>query len=267
MSIKTVQLEWLEGQRFLLKDRAGYPILMAQPDGVSAADLLPLGLVGCSSWDVIAILRKQRQQVARFRAYAESTQDDEPPWRFRQIRIRYQVWGANLNPARIRRAIDLAETNYCSVHSTLRQAVDIASDFEIIVEQPGSAPAGTAARDGSATPLEIVHRFNAAFNHHDVGALMALMTEDCVFENTYPPPDGERFVGQAAVRAAFERFFRQSPHAAFEFGDPFATTDRVCVLWTYRWTEADGRPGHVRGVDVFRIQDGKVAEKLSYVKG
>jgi ketosteroid isomerase-like protein len=88
-----------------------------------------------------------------------------------------------------------------------------------------------------------------------------------LFENTYPPPDGERFQGQAAVRAYFESFFQESPQANFEFGDLFACEQRACVRWTYRWAESDGRPGYVRGVDVFRLKDGKVAEKLSYVKG
>jgi hypothetical protein len=33
------------------------------------------------------------------------------------------------------------------------------------------------------------------------------------------------------------------------------------------WADGNGQPGHVRGVDLFRVRDGKVAEKLSYVKG
>ena len=115
--------------------------------------------------------------------------------------------------------------------------------------------------------LEIIRRFNAAFSRHDVEAVMALMTEDCLFENTYPPPDGERFHGQAAVRAYFEAFFHDSPQATFEFGGLFACGGRGCVRWAYRWAESDGRPGYVRGVDVFRLRQGRVAEKLSYVKG
>jgi len=115
--------------------------------------------------------------------------------------------------------------------------------------------------------LEAVQSFNDAFNRHDVDAIMAAMTEDCVFENTYPPPDGERYEGQAAVRAFWERFFTSSPLATFETEETFACGDRCVVRWLYRWVERDGKPGHVRGVDVFRVRDGKVAEKLSYVKG
>jgi ketosteroid isomerase-like protein len=114
---------------------------------------------------------------------------------------------------------------------------------------------------------ETIARFNDAFNRHDVDAVMALMTEDVVFENTSPAPDGDRFAGQAAVRAFWERFFRDSPHALFEVEDLFAAGDRCLVRWRYRWGGDGPNSGHVRGVDVFRVRDGKVAEKLSYVKG
>ena len=96
---------------------------------------------------------------------------------------------------------------------------------------------------------------------------MRAMTDDCVFENTWPSPDGERHVGQEAVRGFWERFFRSSPNAAFETEETFASGDRCVVRWLYRWNGKDGSPGHIRGVDIFLVRDGKVAEKLSYVKG
>ena len=121
--------------------------------------------------------------------------------------------------------------------------------------------------DEAAATWAAIDRFTDAFNRHDVDAVMAAMTDDCVFENTSSPPDGERYQGQAAVRAFWERFFRSSPHATFAAEDVFAAGDRCVVRWVYRWRGEDGAPGHVRGVDVFRVRDGKVAEKLSYVKG
>jgi len=115
--------------------------------------------------------------------------------------------------------------------------------------------------------LEAIQRFNDATNQHDVDAMMAAMTEDCVFENTYPPPEGERYEGHAAVRAFWERFFSSSPQAVFEAEETFACGERCVVRWLYRWVEADGKAGHIRGVDIFRVRDGKVSEKLAYVKG
>ena len=127
-----------------------------------------------------------------------------------------------------------------------------------------SEESGTDAR--SARTLASVERFNAAFNRHDVDDIMRCMTPDCVFENTRPAPDGTRLVGQAAVRSFWEEFFARSPQARFDTEDFFAAGDRCVVRWTYHWVR-DGKAGHVRGVDVFRVRDGQVAEKCSYVKG
>ena len=121
-------------------------------------------------------------------------------------------------------------------------------------------------RTEEAATIAAIERFNEAFSRHDVDGVMAAMTDDCVFENT-PPPDGERYEGRAAVRAFWERFFAASPHAHFQTEEVFAAGDRCVARWLYRWRDAEGKEGHVRGVDVFRVRGGKVAEKLSYVKG
>lgn len=110
-------------------------------------------------------------------------------------------------------------------------------------------------------PLAVIRRFNEAFGRHDVDAVMALMTDDCLFEDT-TPPHGRRHVGQDAVRAAWESLFASSPDARFDTEEGVVAGDRATFRWCYRF---DG--GSVRGVDVFRVRDGKVSEKLSYVKG
>jgi uncharacterized protein (TIGR03086 family) len=109
--------------------------------------------------------------------------------------------------------------------------------------------------------LAAVARFDRAFAAHDVDAVMAAMTPDCVFEDT-GPPDGGRHVGAGAVRAAWEKLFATSPDAVFTTEEIFAAGDRVVARWRY-----DYSGGHVRGVDLFTVRDGLVAEKLSYVKG
>ena len=114
----------------------------------------------------------------------------------------------------------------------------------------------------SASTEETINAFNEAFGRHDVDAVMALMTDDCIFENTLPTPDGERHVGQTAVRAFWNQFFRDSPRAAFESEEMVVAGDRAVVRWRFDWGD-----GHIRGIDLFKVRDGKVAEKLSYVKG
>ena len=132
MLLETVNLDWVRERQFVLRDRNGFPILMDQPKGINAADLLPLSLAGCTSYDVIAILEKQRQEVAALSVTAESTRDPEPPWAFRKIHIHYKVGGRDLSAEKISRAIELAEKKYCGIYATLKDVVEITSDFEII---------------------------------------------------------------------------------------------------------------------------------------
>ena len=114
---------------------------------------------------------------------------------------------------------------------------------------------------------ETLQEFNAAFNRHDVEAMMGLLIDGCVFENTYPPPSGTRYEGQSAVRSYWEDFFRDAPQAVIEIEEMVILGDRGFQRWTYRWDRDRGGTGFVRGVDVFRFESGKIAEKSSYVKG
>ena len=113
----------------------------------------------------------------------------------------------------------------------------------------------------TSEPIEVVEAFGVAWSDHDLDAALALVTEDCIFDATGPAPDGTRHVGRDALRQAWDAIFSDST-SRFEPEETFAADDRVVQLWNYSW---DG--GHVRGVDVFRVRDGKVSEKRSYVKG
>jgi steroid delta-isomerase-like uncharacterized protein len=113
----------------------------------------------------------------------------------------------------------------------------------------------------------VVLAFNEAFNHHDVTAMMQLMSDDCIFENTEPAPDGTLVSGKQAVTRFWQDFFRQSPHAHIEIEEIFGLGIRCIMRWRYNWVDAEGKKGHVRGVDLFQVKDGLISEKLSYVKG
>ena len=110
-------------------------------------------------------------------------------------------------------------------------------------------------------PLNVVEVFGKTWAEHDLDAALAMLTDDCVFDATGPAPDGTRCVGIEAIRAAWQPIF-DDVGSRFEAEETFQADDRVVQRWRY---DFDG--GHVRGVDLFRIRNGKVAEKLSYVKG
>ena len=132
MATKTVHLNWDPEGQFILLDNDNYKIIMKKPKGVSPSDLLPMALIGCASHDVVGILEKQRQGLQALKVTAESTQDDDPPWRFRKIHVHYQVTGRGLDAEKVGKAIQLSEENYCSVYATLRNAIEITHDFEIV---------------------------------------------------------------------------------------------------------------------------------------
>ena len=115
--------------------------------------------------------------------------------------------------------------------------------------------------------IRVVLAFNDAFNRHDVAAMMQLMSDDCVFENTAPAPDGTVYTGKEAVTQAWQDFFRASPHAHIHIEEVFGFGNRCIMRWRYEWVDEAGRLGHVRGVDIFREKNCLISEKLSYVKG
>jgi ketosteroid isomerase-like protein len=212
------------------------------------------------------------------------TRPQEPPELDRQAHERAR---GSLGPAELAAELARGERLHRQLLDTVA-AIDDPDRKAPVWYSGGSEPFPTSARDvlgwltdhyhehvpqveALITEAErawgVVMRFNEAFARGDVDAVMALMTEDCVFENTYPPPDGERHVGQTDVRAFWETFFASTQNPRFETEEMFAAGDRVVGRWRFTWGDGPEPAGHVRGVDVFRVREGKVAEKLSYVKG
>jgi len=109
--------------------------------------------------------------------------------------------------------------------------------------------------------LEVVTAFGACWVAHDLDGCLDLLTDDCVFDATGPAPDGRRSVGRDEIRDAWAAIF-EDRSSEFSVEETIDAGERIVQLWTYRWAD-----GHVRGIDVFRVRDGRVAEKFSYVKG
>jgi ketosteroid isomerase-like protein len=116
------------------------------------------------------------------------------------------------------------------------------------------------------TTRAVVDRFNEAFNRHDADTVASLLTDDTVFEDTSPAPDGQRIEGKAAVSEFWRGWFARNSDAKFEAEEIIVSGSRVVVRWVYRKMR-NGQPWHLRGVDIFSVRDGKIAEKLAYVKG
>ena len=133
--MSTTRLVWHDGFRFTGTDSWGNDIAIdADQDsarGAKPADLLPIALAACTAYDIVNILRKQRQDLRALETEIESEQEPEAPWAFRRILVRYIARGV-VDGAKAQKALDLAEQKYCSISATLRPMVDLS--FEIQVE-------------------------------------------------------------------------------------------------------------------------------------
>jgi steroid delta-isomerase-like uncharacterized protein len=109
--------------------------------------------------------------------------------------------------------------------------------------------------------------FANSWNRHDTAAILAAMTDDCVFETSFGPTvAGTRYVGQAETRRGIEDVFKQFPDALWNGPRHFIAGDRGVTEWVFTGTRSDGTRVEVQGCDVFTFRDGKITVKNSYRK-
>ena len=106
------------------------------------------------------------------------------------------------------------------------------------------------------------------FNAHDLDAIMANFTDDCVFESPRgPDPCGRRFVGKDEVRKGFAARFEGMPDVSYGDGSHFRCGSRGVSEWTIRGTTVDGHAVEVRGCDLWTIgADDRITRKDSFWK-
>lgn len=134
----TVYVKWIESKFMTGVDSRGNTVEMGRNlereppwSGLKPSDLLLLAAASCSTYDVLMILEKQREPVDGVEVICVGEQEKEPPYKFVSIHLHYKIKG-ELKPEKVERAIKLSEEKYCSVTNTLKQAVPITSDFELI---------------------------------------------------------------------------------------------------------------------------------------
>jgi putative redox protein len=129
-----VRLRWT-GERLQFIGETGYgePVSVggdAAGPGAKPSDLLPLSLAACTAYDVVEILRKQRQDLRGLEAIVTSVQDLDPPWTFRAIDVEFVMTG-QVDRHKAERAVELAEGKSCSVAATLRPVVALTHSVRI----------------------------------------------------------------------------------------------------------------------------------------
>jgi ketosteroid isomerase-like protein len=116
--------------------------------------------------------------------------------------------------------------------------------------------------------LDALKQVLDAFNRHDLDAIMAHFSEDCVFESPRgPDPWGTRFVGKDEVRRGLAARFEGIPDVQYGDDDHFVSGDRGVSEWTISGTTVEGERIEVRGCDLWTFgADGTLTRKDSFWK-
>ena len=129
-------VKWIDNVTFLAESESGHTVVMDGPEsaggrniGIRPMELVLLGVGGCTSFDVVTILQKARQQVTNCEAKITAERADEVPAVFTKIHFQFVVTGKNLKEAQVKRAIDLSADKYCSASIMLgKGGVEILGD-------------------------------------------------------------------------------------------------------------------------------------------
>ncbi|WP_420589845.1 OsmC family protein [Bacterioplanoides sp.] len=133
-------VKWVDNAMFLGESGSGHSVVMDGPEdhggrnmGVRPMEMLLLGLGGCTSFDVMSILSKQRQQVVDCVAEIEAERADAVPSVFTKIHVKFKVTGKNLKESLVERAVKLSAEKYCSASIMLEQGgVEISHSYVVI---------------------------------------------------------------------------------------------------------------------------------------
>ncbi|WP_018862655.1 MULTISPECIES: OsmC family protein [unclassified Thioalkalivibrio] len=139
-----VRVKWLEQVAFVGETGSGHAIVMDGPPdaggrnlGARPMEMLLLGLGGCTSFDVVAMLKKGRQEVLDCEVTVDGTRAETVPKVFTDIHVHFRVYGHGLSEKQVGRAVELSAEKYCSASLMLGAAARVTHDFEIV---EGPAP-------------------------------------------------------------------------------------------------------------------------------
>ena len=135
MGSTTTTVRWVTGQQYVGTDSTNHSIVLstqAEGVGVKPSDVMLIALAACTAVDVVDILAKKRMPIDSLEIMTTGQQDEDRPWTFRQIDLKYRLSGRGLTEIAVAQAIKLSEEKYCSVAATIQGVAKITTEFEII---------------------------------------------------------------------------------------------------------------------------------------
>ena len=133
------RIKWVEGVMFVGESDSGHSVVMDGPPesggrnrGIRPMELMLIGMGGCTSFDVLHILKKARQPVTDCVAEIEADRAESEPKVFTRIHVHFVVSGNGLKESHVKRAVELSAEKYCSASIMLGKTAKITHDYEII---------------------------------------------------------------------------------------------------------------------------------------
>jgi putative redox protein len=136
----SAHIQWVSKGQFIGTDSSKHSVVMSTQDeengvGMKPSDMLLVALGGCTSVDIVNILKKKRQRLTGLEVAISGEQDPDPPWTFHRIHVVYTLRGRGLSEKAVADAIKLSEDKYCSVKATLDKDVEIHTEYRIVEEE------------------------------------------------------------------------------------------------------------------------------------
>jgi putative redox protein len=133
-----VFVRWIDSQLMLGVDSYGHSLVAGswperdpEWEGLKPSDLFLLSIAACSAYDVVMILKKQREPLEGLEVMCSGEQLPDPPYTFTSVHLVYRVRGG-VRREKLARAIELSEGKYCSVVNTVKPVVKVSSEYEIL---------------------------------------------------------------------------------------------------------------------------------------
>ena len=131
-------LKWAGGAAFIGTSTSGHKVVIDGPPEGGGRDLGPrpmemilLGLGACSSYDIVSILKKARQEISGVEIEVDGKRAESIPSVFTDIHIHFRITGKNVNEQQVEKAIQLSSEKYCSASIMLGKTARITHSFDI----------------------------------------------------------------------------------------------------------------------------------------
>ncbi len=135
------KVTWVQDRCFVGQASSGHAVVVdgsAEKLGPTPMELVLIGMVGCTAYDVIGILQKKRQAVSGLEVSAQAERAEEPPRVYTEIHVTYVVRGRGIKPKAVEDAIRLSEEKYCSASIMLGKTARITTSYRIEEEESTS---------------------------------------------------------------------------------------------------------------------------------